>query len=355
MSRTTPAAIAVAVSHLVKRYGTTTIVDDMSFEVAAGEFMTLLGPSGCGKTTVLRCIGGFVAPDGGSIRIGGEDVTGIPPHRRALGMVFQNHALFPHMTVAGNVGFGLRVRHVNRVEAAERVGRALELVRLSGMGDRLPRQLSGGQQQRVALARALIYEPRVLLMDEPLSSLDAKLRVEMRDEIRALQQRLGVTAIYVTHDQEEALSISDRVMVMHQGRIEQASSPWDIYNRPRTRFVASFVGTANILPATRDAAGMLRVADLFTLPAPDCMSDQREILLVARPEALSLGPPEAAVIVGSVHSMTLLGPSLRVTVALNASLSLAIDLPQEGHAPRLAIGDCVGVRFDPHRLVAIPR
>jgi putative spermidine/putrescine transport system ATP-binding protein len=350
---------AVAVSHLVKRYGAATIIDDLSFDVAAGEFMTLLGPSGCGKTTVLRCIGGFVAPDGGSIRIGGEDMTGTPPHRRDLGMVFQNHALFPHLSVADNVGFGLRVRRVARSAIAERVARALDLVRLGGLGDRLPRQLSGGQQQRVALARALIYEPRVLLLDEPLSSLDAKLRVAMRAEIRSLQQRLGVTAIYVTHDQEEALSVSDRVMVMHQGRIEQVSSPWDIYNRPRTRFVASFVGTANILPVVRDdLAGTLRVAGAFTVPCPPCSTGgQAPGWVVARPETIGAGPidaSDAGCVAGTVRDVTLLGPSLRLTVVVGDAVEVLVDLPQDGQSPGFAAGDRIGLHFDPRRLVGIP-
>ena len=354
-----PSAIsaAVAVSHLVKRYGAATVIDDMSFEVAPGEFLTLLGPSGCGKTTVLRCIGGFVTPDSGTVQIGDEDVTDTPAYRRQLGMVFQNHALFPHMTVAENVGYGLRVRHVMRAAKAERVARALDLVRLGGLGDRLPRQLSGGQQQRVALARALIYEPRVLLLDEPLSSLDAKLRVEMRSEIRTLQQRLGVTAIYVTHDQEEALSISDRVMVMHQGRIEQASSPWDIYNRPSTTFVASFVGTANILPAEPGAnAATLRVAGEFSVARPHCSAGVAgPVWLVIRPEAIAIvDDGQVGDVTGMMQTVTLLGPSIRITVAVRDQV-LLIDLPQDGGARRFTAGERVGLRFDPNRLVLIPR
>ena len=221
--------------------------------------------------------------------IEGKDMTGVPPYRRHLGMVFQNYALFPHLSVFENVAFGLRIRGADRDEIAKRVTRALEMVRLGGLGERYPKQLSGGQQQRVALARALVYEPRVLLLDEPLSNLDAKLRVEMRSEIRNLQRELGVTALYVTHDQEEALSISDRIVVMNQGRIEQISSPWDLYNHPRTLFVASFVGTANVLPArpSDTNAAMLRVADAFDVPCPP-EHRSRPGTLVVRPEGVGI-------------------------------------------------------------------
>ncbi len=247
---TTDAFIDVAA--LTKRYGTTTVVDRVSFAAGEGEFLTFLGPSGCGKTTTLRCVGGFIAGDGGEVRIEGKDMNGVPPHRRRLGMVFQNYALFPHLSAFENVAFGLRIRGVatRRAGEAHRAG-AGHGAAWAGSEDRYPKQLSGGQQQRVALARALVYEPRVLLLDEPLSNLDAKLRIEMRSEIRNLQRELGVTALYVTHDQEEALSVSDRVAVMNQGRIEQISSPWDLYNQPRTLFVASFVGTANVFRAAR--------------------------------------------------------------------------------------------------------
>ena len=269
-------AAFIEVEELSKRYGASTVVDRVSFGAQEGELLTFLGPSGCGKTTTLRCIGGFITPDGGAIRIGGADMRTVPPHRRQLGMVFQNYALFPHLSVFENVAFGLRVRGVGHEETARRTGRALEMVRLAGLADRYPKQLSGGQQQRVALARALVYEPRVLLLDEPLSNLDAKLRIEMRSEIRNLQRELGLTALYVTHDQEEALSISDRVMVMNQGRVEQISAPWDLYNRPRTLFVASFVGTANILPA-RPNGSAVRIAETFDLQLPHVARDRSRL------------------------------------------------------------------------------
>ena len=293
------ASASIEIRNLTKTYGGIAVVDDVSFDVAPGEFLTLLGPSGCGKTTTLRCIAGFNKPDGGAIRIDGNDVSEVPPYRRHLGMVFQSYALFPHLTVYENIAFGLHIRSVSRAETMERVSKALDMVQLSGMEERLPKQLSGGQQQRVALARALIYEPRVLLLDEPLSNLDAKLRVQMRNEIRILQQTLGVTAVYVTHDQEEALSISDRIAVMNRGKLEQLSAPWDIYNRPQTLFTASFVGAANVLPAevamTNGSevrlvvAGGLELALCGERPPPGS-----NVWAIVRPEAVVVEPAAKA-------------------------------------------------------------
>jgi ABC-type Fe3+/spermidine/putrescine transport system ATPase subunit len=225
-------------------------VDDVSLEIADGEFFTLLGPSGCGKTTLLRTIAGFADLDSGQIRFGGKRIETLPPHRRNTGMVFQNYAIFPNLTVGGNVAYGLKARRVPEAQIRERVGRALKLVHLDGYGERWPHQLSGGQLQRVAIARCLVIEPEVLLLDEPLSNLDAKLRVEMRAEIRTLQQQLKITAIYVTHDQEEALAMSDRIAVMRAGRLEQVARPQDIYRAPATPFVAEFMGTTNLLSGT---------------------------------------------------------------------------------------------------------
>jgi putative spermidine/putrescine transport system ATP-binding protein len=343
----------IRVDGLTKRYGAQSVVDGISFDVARGELLTFLGPSGCGKTTTLRCIAGFIPPDAGTIQIDGKDMTGVPPHRRHLGMVFQNYALFPHLTVFENVAFGLRIRSVDRAEATRRVERALDMVRLGGLGGRMPRQLSGGQQQRVALARALVYQPGVLLLDEPLSNLDAKLRVEMRAEIRALQREIGVTAVYVTHDQEEALSISDRVLVLNQGRIEQLSTPWDLYNRPATSFVAGFVGTSNLLSA-QAADGMLRVADAFNLPCP--VAAAGPVWLVARPESITIVRPEnGAGPRGVVRSITLLGATLRLGVEIVGGSVILADLPHGGAVPDLAPGGAVAVRFDPSRIVLIPR
>jgi ABC-type Fe3+/spermidine/putrescine transport system ATPase subunit len=222
-------------------------VDGVTLDIAAGEFFSLLGPSGCGKTTSLRMIAGFEFPDSGRVHVGGQDITDVPVHRRDMGMVFQSYALFPHRTVAENVAFGLRMREVPRPEIERRVKAALAQVALTGLEDRRPAQLSGGQQQRVALARALVVEPRVLLCDEPLGALDRKLRQQMQFELKELQRRLGVTLVFVTHDQEEALAMSDRIAVMNNGKVEQVGAPTEIYERPRTRFVADFIGEINIL------------------------------------------------------------------------------------------------------------
>ena len=241
--------------NLSKRYGDHAAVAGVTLDVADGEFLVLLGPSGCGKTTTLRMIAGFVEPSGGAARIGGADVTYLPPWRRNTGMVFQSYALFPHMTVAENVAFGLEMRKLAKAEIAARAREALRLVRLEGYAERLPRQLSGGQQQRVALARALAIRPDVLLLDEPLSNLDAKLREEVRIEIRELQRQLGLTTIMVTHDQEEALTVADRLVVMAEGEIRQIGSQRDLYERPADRFVAGFVGRSTFLDGPRHRAG----------------------------------------------------------------------------------------------------
>jgi ABC-type Fe3+/spermidine/putrescine transport system ATPase subunit len=343
----------IEIEALTKRYGATIVVDRVSFAAQEGEFLTFLGPSGCGKTTTLRCIGGFTTPDSGEIRIGGADMRAVPPYRRQLGMVFQNYALFPHLSVFENVAFGLRIRHIGREEIAKRAERALEMVRLGHLGARYPKQLSGGQQQRVALARALVYQPRVLLLDEPLSNLDAQLRIEMRSEIRTLQRELGVTALYVTHDQEEALSISDRVMVMNQGRVEQISSPWELYNRPQTLFVASFVGTANILTA-RPNGGAMRVAEAFDVPVP-ALHAPGPGRLVIRPEGIRVardGGPHG--IAGTVRAVTLLGAALRVDIELGGGMHVVAHLAHGGTLPDFRRGDVVSVTIDHARAVFIP-
>src|SRR5438874_265775 len=238
----------IALSEVTKRFASTTAVDRISLEIADGELFTLLGPSGCGKTTLLRLIAGFAAVDAGEIRFGERRVERLPPYARNIGMVFQNYALWPHMTVRGNVTYGLRLRKLTGAEIERRLAGGLAKVNLTGLEDRYPGQLSGGQQQRVALARALVLNPDILLLDEPLSNLDAKIRVQVRAEIRKLQQSLGITTVYVTHDQEEALSLSDRVAVMRDGRIQQVAAPKALYERPVNRFVADFVGTNNFIP-----------------------------------------------------------------------------------------------------------
>jgi putative spermidine/putrescine transport system ATP-binding protein len=239
--------VAVRFNAVTKRFGKTAALREVSLAVRRGEFMTLLGPSGCGKTTLLNLAAGFFSPDGGEILIDGERVNDLPTYKREIGMMFQNYALFPHMTVAANVAYGLKVRHVDKHEIGRRVGEALALVKLTGMEERKPRQLSGGQQQRVALARALVINPKVLLLDEPFSALDKNLRGSMQVELREIQRKLGVTTIFVTHDQSEALSLSDRLAVMSEGHIRQLGTPTEIYRRPCDRFVASFVGDANVM------------------------------------------------------------------------------------------------------------
>ncbi|MBK3425601.1 ABC transporter ATP-binding protein, partial [Methylobacterium ajmalii] len=255
---------------LTKRYGEATAVAGVDLDIRQGELVALLGPSGCGKTTTLRMVAGFIEPSAGRVVIGGRDVTRLPPHARDTGMVFQSYALFPHMSVADNVGFGLEMRKVGKAERDRRIAEALRLVRLDALADRLPRQLSGGQQQRVALARALVVSPAVFLLDEPLSNLDAKLRSEVGLEIRELQKRLGLTTLMVTHDQDEALAMADRLVVMEHGRVLQVGSAEDLYERPANTFVAGFVGRCNLLDGTREGADVFRLASGAAVPcAPD--------------------------------------------------------------------------------------
>ena len=239
--------IDLELKNLTKAYATTLAADNISLAVGAGELVAFLGPSGCGKTTTLRMVAGFIRPTSGEILVQGKDITNLKPNHRDMGMVFQSYALFPHMTVERNVAFGLRARSAPQIEIAPRVAAVLELVGLTGFGDRYPKQLSGGQQQRVALARVLALKPKLLLFDEPLSNLDAKLRLQMRHEIRQLQKEVGITSLFVTHDQEEAMTIADRIAVMNNGKIDQVGTPAEIYDNPRTRFVADFIGTSNLL------------------------------------------------------------------------------------------------------------
>jgi iron(III) transport system ATP-binding protein len=273
---------------LHKQYGGQIVVDHLTLHVNDGEFVTLLGPSGCGKTTTLRAIAGLVEIDGGEIRFAGRRMNDVPPHKRSTAMVFQSYALFPHMTVQQNIGFGLRMRHVSGRERDDRVEEAMAMVGLEGLGERKPSQLSGGQQQRVALARAVVTRPDILLFDEPLSNLDAKLRERLRIEIRELQRRLGITTIYVTHDQAEALVISDRIVVMNKGRIEQIGEPLTIYRQPATSFAAEFIGQANVLEAelvavTSDGSELdTRIGRLVSSARPD--PERRTVLISWRPE-----------------------------------------------------------------------
>jgi iron(III) transport system ATP-binding protein len=318
----TPAPIGVSVDGVTRRFahavkGDVFAARDVSLDVAPGEFLTLLGPSGCGKTTTLRMIAGFEAPDAGRIAFGGQDVTRLPANRRGIGFVFQNYALFPHLSVAGNVAYGLRVRRVAEGEVAAAVRDVLALVGLAGYESQFPAQMSGGEQQRVALARAIVIRPRVLLFDEPLSNLDAKLRVDMREEIRALQQRLAITAIYVTHDQEEAMAVSDRIAVMSGGTIVQTGSAEDLYHRPATPFVASFIGRANLVRATIVAVHGERVTVAalgrhFVIDAGARVWHVGEaVRLLVRPEAVALSSTgDPAALQGIVAARAFLGEKI---------------------------------------------
>jgi putative spermidine/putrescine transport system ATP-binding protein len=286
---------SVELASITHRFGATTAVDDVNLGVEAGELVALLGPSGCGKTTLLRIIGGFIVPTAGSVRVDGRTIDHLPVSRRDIGIVFQNYALFPHMTVYENVAYGLRARHAPRAQIRERVARMLATVQLEGLRDRVPRQLSGGQQQRVALARALAVEPRILLLDEPFGALDKNLRLDMQIEVKRLQRQFGITAILVTHDQEEAMSLADRIAVMSRGRVEQFASPVEIYDRPRTLFVNSFIGTANLLAGeivAREGAMFTVALDAgasVTVPAASAV-DGKRVIVSARPEHLRLYP-----------------------------------------------------------------
>jgi iron(III) transport system ATP-binding protein len=284
----------VELRRLSKSYPGVQALDDVDLAIESGELFTLLGPSGCGKTTLLRTVAGFIRQDRGEVRVAGQRIDGMPAHRRNVGVVFQDYAIFPHMTVGDNVAFGLQNRRRPRDEIAQRVARALDLVRLGGHSERLPHQLSGGQQQRVGLARAVVIEPQILLMDEPLSNLDAKLRVELRDDIRDLQHSLGITTIYVTHDQEEALVISDRICVMESGRVHQVGTPWEVYAHPATLFVAAFVGAMNVIADLPVGAGGILSFGAEPRAAPVLAGHDRVTLAIRLEDMTLVGPDNAA-------------------------------------------------------------
>ncbi|MBM3524429.1 MAG: ABC transporter ATP-binding protein, partial [Alphaproteobacteria bacterium] len=321
---------------------------DVDLEIAPGEFFTLLGPSGCGKTTLLRCIAGFIRQDAGTIDVGGERLDDKPAHRRDIGMVFQDYAVFPHLSVADNVAFGLRARRLPAAEIASRVAESLGVVHLEGYAARLPSELSGGQQQRVGLARAMAIRPKLLLMDEPLSNLDAKLRVELREDIRDIQRRLGITTIYVTHDQEEALAVSDRICVMSAGRIEQVGAPHAIYRAPSTRFAAGFVGTMNFVPATVSSGSTLSVASASARLSTAVRHDS--ITLAIRPEHVgieregrrSLEPGFA--LTGHVLKITFLGREAHLAIETPVG-TLAAELLDPELADLAMTGSSVAIRL----------
>ncbi len=333
-----------------KRFGSNTVVRAVDLAFKEGEFVTLLGPSGCGKTTILRMVAGFERPTLGSIIVDGRDITNVPPNKRQIGMVFQSYALFPNMRVADNIGFGLKVAGTPRDAVRARVEEMLALIGLKDFGHRLPFELSGGQQQRVALARAIAASPRMLLLDEPLSALDAKIRLSLREEIRSIQRDLGITTIFVTHDQEEALSISDRVVVMNEGRVEQIGTPFEIYNYPRSRFVASFVGTLNIVGATIVDPERGRIAiDGQEITAArgvvDAQAgDRRSIAL--RPEAIVLngGTDDRNHMRGEVDEVNFLGAVVRIRVRF-AENAISLDTFNNPNAPLPTRGQQVTVSF----------
>ncbi len=317
-----------------KHFGAFVAVEDFNLAAERGEFVSFLGPSGCGKTTTLRMIAGFEIPTAGTIVVDGTDITHRPPNRRNVGMVFQSYALFPNMSVGDNVGFGLKVRKRPADQIKKRVGELLDLVHLADKRTRFPYQLSGGQQQRVALARALAFEPEVLLLDEPLSALDAKIRVSLRQEIRAIQWQLGITTVYVTHDQEEALSLSDRIVVMSEGRIEQIGTPFEVYNFPTTGFVASFVGTLNVLSAKVVDAGAGRLSvsgQEIRIARPISAAQGATIALALRPEMVSLGegPEGSNVVRGTVADVSFLGSIVRMRIKIAEGVTVTLDVFNE--------------------------
>jgi spermidine/putrescine ABC transporter ATP-binding subunit len=328
---------------ITKRYGGLVANDHFTLTVRRGELMTLLGPSGCGKTTALRCLTGYVRPDEGRIFLDGRDVTDLPTHQRELGMVFQNFALFPHMTVQENVEFPLMIRNVPSPERRERAVEALRLVRLEGYASHSPRQLSGGQQQRVGLARALVYRPKVLLLDEPLSNLDAKLREEMRFEIKEVVTRLGITAVYVTHDQGEALALSDRVAIMNRGKLEQLGTPEEIYDQPHSRFVAEFIGLSNFLEGYAQSVSgdsmQVRMGDrrVTTAPLPEAGPGQRLLLFVRPNDVELLGPGDAGganVFEAQVEKVTYLGDTMDYRLTFGQGLEIRVQTDaRKRHAP----------------------
>jgi iron(III) transport system ATP-binding protein len=346
-------AASIEFRNVTKRYGAVVAVREVSFAVAPRTLVTLLGPSGCGKTTILRLIAGLELPDAGTIRIGDRDVTHVPAAERDVSMVFQSYALFPHMTVLENVGYGLTVSGLPKSEVATRAHAALATVGLTGLDGRAPSELSGGQQQRVAVARALVLEPAVLLFDEPLSNLDARLRRQMREEIRDLQRRLGLTVVYVTHDQSEALAVSDRIIVMNKAVVAQSGEPRELYAEPQDAFVATFMGEANRLRATlarRDAALADVAIGPVTVTIPHRGIADGEIDVAIRPEAIALRPPGSTPLAGRVRKSAYLGNAIEYTVDCEVGalfvVTDAAELP-------LAVGAEVTIAFAPYGVIAL--
>ncbi|MEZ5823882.1 MAG: ABC transporter ATP-binding protein [Geminicoccaceae bacterium] len=332
----------LVLDRLTKRYGEFTAARDVSIDVGEGEFLVLLGPSGCGKTTTLRMIAGFVDPTSGSVHLGERDITRLPPWKRNTGLVFQSYALFPHLTVNQNVAFALEMRRTEPSEIAARVAEALKLVRLDHLGERLPRQLSGGQQQRVALARALVFHPDVLLLDEPLSNLDAKLRQEVRVEIRELQKKLGITTVMVTHDQEEALTMADRLVVMNEGRVRQIGTQRDLYERPADRFVAGFVGRGSFIEGTVEPGGVFRSKGGLTIRCePTAIGPA---VMALRPERVVVGPADTEnSFSATVEFVSYLGGLIDVHARLSSSDQVIAQIANTEDTVAPDVGDVIRV------------
>jgi ABC-type Fe3+/spermidine/putrescine transport system ATPase subunit len=356
--------VRISVKNLTKRFGAQAAVNGVSLSIEEGEMFTLLGPSGCGKTTLLRLVAGFYAPDEGEIRFGDRVVNQVPPHERGIGMVFQNYALWPHMTVGENVSYGLKLRKIPPADIAGRVEAVLEKVKLGGLADRYPGQLSGGQQQRVALARALVLNPQILLLDEPLSNLDAKIRVQVRAEIRKLQKELGITTVYVTHDQEEALTLSDRIAVFNQGRVFQIGPPKALYERPANRFVADFIGINNLVDGTvRRIEGPLQTLRVDT-PVGEISAMHDARLNVGDRCVICIRPENAAVdgasggernrLAGRISFAAYLGNTLRYDVDLGHGVTFKADIGDPWHHEQLEMGKAVTLSCPVASTLAIP-
>lgn len=338
----------LSIGGVSKRFGTMTVLDNCSLNVSEGEIVTLLGPSGCGKTTLLRCVAGFWPADAGSIRIDDLDMGPVPVNRRPVGVVFQSYALFPHLTVAANVGYGLRMRGLPREEINRRVSTALKTVSLTGLENRYPAQLSGGQQQRVAIARVLILEPRVLLLDEPFNALDAKLRSAMQVDLRQLIKRLGMTAIFVTHDQEEALTMSDRIAIMRAGRIEQVAAPEEIFDRPATAYVADFIGSSNFWSADA-VGGSVRLPDGQNVRTDRAGSTR----IMVRPHNIHIEPGDAGPWRGIVRFHRSIGPLIEYHVDTNDEAPLRVVAMRQDRTRHLAEGDVVTLSIIDPNLCAV--
>jgi len=360
--------VIVRVEDVVKKFGEVMAVDNVSIEVFAGEFFSILGPSGCGKTTLLRSIAGLEEPDWGTIYLSGKPINSTPPYQRDVNMVFQNYALFPHMNVYENVAFGLKVKKIKKDEIKERVFKALELVGLSGMSNRAPKQLSGGQQQRIALARALVNEPSVLLLDEPLGALDLKLRKQMQLELKSLQKRLGITFIYVTHDQEEALTMSDRIAIMCEGKLNQVGTPSQVYEEPKTEFVANFIGISNLFPGDlkngANSTLILTTSDGFEIKAvASDMNFPKTAIAMVRPEKIRITPykpgegqeeQEVNLLRGKIEEIVYLGTVIQFIVNLNEKKLVRVLEKNYSKTLDFAVNQEVFVSWDISSTVILP-